>query len=411
MGITVSGLKTMNPSAIDWAGYAFGRSSSSYSSGEDSFLGDVSNKVKSPDIWDGGGQSDASTVMDINLSAMAVGRVQMDTARIAMSTLSSAMQKAQRDLEKSLAEAKEKGVKVSDDGTCEPEDTDSYPLPGLGLDEPGDGPRHAAGRIERDIKGQLAFASLADTSAKGILDYLAVQAPESSSTADLSVLEYNSEQLDEANALHDLAVENQTFWESATPQPIPLDDPLENILSHLGENPGDIGPVLRDVGITAAGVVIALLGAGVEIGSISVSATGVGALVGVPGAIAAAGLVTAGAGTAAYGASELRNDVWELYKKSQKGKGKGGGGGAPRYKPGDNKGATRQYAKSVADAKGRAKKYAERMRKKGYRADVPAPRSSKYGRTDVTVAVYEKTPSGSWKLSHIRHFLVKNPNP
>lgn len=160
MSITVSGLKKMSPEALDWAGWT------------------------------------------------------------TMSTLRSAMEKVFYALEESLAEAKKEHVKVNDDGTCEVAEghegetgRDEFGNPALG----GSDPSVAAARIELDVKGQIAFASLADTNYKAILDYLAVQTPQSASTADLAVLEYNSEQLDEATALRELALENETFWESATP--------------------------------------------------------------------------------------------------------------------------------------------------------------------------------------------------
>lgn len=253
---TVSGLRKMNPEAIDWVGWAFMRSRNSYSAGEDKFLPDVLNKINSPHVWEGAGQSDASVVMDINLSAMALGRVQMDTAWTAMRTLRSAVETAQRDLEESLEEAKNKHIKVDDDGTCSIE-------PGYeGTDAEGnvtlDGSERniAVGQISSEVKGQLAYVDAADLSVKAILDYLAIQTPQSSSTADLSVLEYNSEQLDEANALSDLATENETFWDSTKPEPIPPEDTLGEIYAQLAEDPSDAGAILRDAGITAAGALI-----------------------------------------------------------------------------------------------------------------------------------------------------------
>ncbi|MCA1709134.1 MAG: RHS repeat-associated core domain-containing protein, partial [Actinobacteria bacterium] len=77
----------------------------------------------------------------------------------------------------------------------------------------------------------------------------------------------------------------------------------------------------------------------------------------------------------------------------------------PRFK--SNRRQSRSYGRSVADIRGQANGYAERMSRQGYDVNVGALRIGRYGegRGDITVAVYKK---GSDEIVHIRHFITKH---
>ncbi len=87
---------------------------------------------------------------------------------------------------------------------------------------------------------------------------------------------------------------------------VPVVNTAADVVQAAAEHPGDLAEV-------ALGVGMILLGGGGQVGGIALDATGVGAVAGVPLHVAAAGLMTAGAGAAAHGATSLldhasRND-------------------------------------------------------------------------------------------------------
>ena len=101
---------------------------------------------------------------------------------------------------------------------------------------------------------------------------------------------------------------------------------------------------------------------------------------------------------AAGGAGLMGNDLSRMDKSAHN----GGGDAAPRYRPGDNPRRSRTYANSTDEAKGQANNYANRMRRRGYKAVVPPVRYEKYGRSDVTVSVYRRG-----RLVHIRNLICR----
>jgi hypothetical protein len=84
---------------------------------------------------------------------------------------------------------------------------------------------------------------------------------------------------------------------------------------------------------------------------------------------------------------------------SQASDGGGGSSGPPRFT--DNSSRSRTYGSSVDDIRGQAGRWAQRMRRRGFSAEVPPVRYHKYGWADVTV----KAVKGGQE--YIRHFIYK----
>lgn len=315
MAITVSHLKNINTLNIDYVAGDFANSSSWYSDAEESFSDDVMTKVESPSVWAHGGQPDADVVMKINLSALTIGRIEMDAASTAMLTLATALGTAQGYLLTSVFEAEQKNLKVQDDGTLM-----------LGEGAPVIGPDAIelgkdADRIEREIKGQLAFAAIADGSCKTLLDRIASHTPSYSTTADKNVLAQNGQTL--ADALYDrsLALTNQKFWQSAYPKAMPKEpsgwdkfwDGVGNFFSHLWDHAGELS--LEGASMLGGGLLMAL-GGGIEVGGVALDATGIGAVVGVPANVLGAGVIATGATTVGLGALAMMNTAGDAASES-----------------------------------------------------------------------------------------------
>src|SRR4051812_34297602 len=121
MGITVSELKNVNTLGITYAAGDFANASSWYGDALDSFVGNVQKPVDSGHVWHDGGQPDASTVMEINRTALGIGEVEMDAASRTLQGLARALGSAQGSLLTSLYEANQKNMHVAEDGTTTPD--------------------------------------------------------------------------------------------------------------------------------------------------------------------------------------------------------------------------------------------------------------------------------------------------
>jgi hypothetical protein len=407
VGITVSALKSVNTLDISYLCGDFANASSWYGDALESFATDVLAKVDSASVWSGGGQPDASVVMSINRSALNIGKIEMDAASKVMDALYSALGTAQGYLLTSVYEVEKDGHEVQDDGTI---------LMGTATVSIGYDERDAEiERLEREIKGQLLFASIADATCKSVLDRIASHTPSYSTTADPNVLAQNMQTLEDATDDQTLATANQKFWHSAYPKAIPEQPSgwdkfwhgVGNFFSYLWDNPGEIGKLVVDGGVSALGILTMLAGAGIEGGGVVADATGVLVEVGVPLNVIGAGVIGVGGTMTAGGVVQMGRDLNQMNSEAQSEGGSGEPASTkpepPRYKPGDNKVRSRTYGKSTSDVQGQANNYAKGMEKRGYKVDVPPVRYDKYGSPDVTVAVYKKTG----ELVAIRHFIVK----
>lgn len=328
MAITVSQLKQVNPLNISNLAGDFANASSWYSDAEETFRDDVLAKIESPSVWSEGGQPDADVVMKINFSALTIGRIEMDAASTAMLTLQKALSTAQGHLVSSLYEADQKNMHVAEDGSTTP-DPAKQPVNNFGAHVGSNPDADDADRIEREIKGQLAFAAIADGSCKALLDRIASHTPSYSTTADKNILARNGQTL--ADALYDrsLALANQKFWESAYPKPMPKEpsgwdkfwhgvgDFFSNLWDHAGELSVEAASML-------GGGLLMALGGGIEVGGVALDVTGIGAVVGVPANVLGAGVVATGATTAGLGALAMANTVGDAASESSS-----GGGGEP----------------------------------------------------------------------------------
>lgn len=334
MGITIPHLKKVSPAELRTVASDFANSSSWFTDGNDSFVSQVANPVESGSIWSDGGQADATTVMKINATALAVGQYEMESAKTTLLSLADALSTAKGKLAVLEYEAEQKQVKINDDGSCEKADDVRVTTTPMGYPDPGVGPTLAATELEPKVKGVLAFASVADASCKSLLDRIATNTPQFSTTADPGILAHNERALSVALYDRRLALANQKIWDTAQPKELPREPgPLEsffggvgNFFSHLWNNPGEIGTLLLDTGAIGLGMLGVLAGAGGEIGGLALDATGVGLLVGVPAAVVSAAAITTGAATAAAGAAKLGQDLSRMNSEAQSESGGGSGG-------------------------------------------------------------------------------------
>lgn len=412
MTITVSQLKNINTLDLSYVSGDFANASSWYGDALESFATEVLDKVDSASVWSGGGQPDASVVMSINRSALNIGKIEMDAASKIMDALHSALGSAQGYLLTSLYEAKQKNMHVADDGTTTP-DPAKQPTNNFGAPVGSNPDSDDAKRIQREVQGYLVFATVADMTCKSVLDRIASHTPVYSTTADPNVLAMNMDTLDDATDDLILATNNQRFWNSAYPKPLPEQPSgwdkfwhgVGNFFSHLADHAGELA---IEGGSMLTGGLLMALGGGIEVGGVALDATGVGAVIGVPANVVGAGVIATGATTAGLGALAMANTVGNAASESSgdsSGEPSSNKPEPPRYRPGDNKVRSRTYGKSTSDVQGQANNYAKGMEKRGYKVDVPPVRYGKYGprASDVTVAVYKKTG----ELVAIRHFIYK----
>lgn len=324
MTVTVSHVKNVDTTHLSYLAGDFANSSSWYASALDYFVTNVQKPIDSGHVWADGGQPDASTVMEINRTALGIGQLEMDSASRTILALYDALSSAQGYLLTSLYEADQKNITVNDDGSASydgPVTTTPYnPYGGGGGLPDADtvSKQNDAKRIEREVKGYLGFAGIADSTCKTILNRIASHSPAYSSTADTSVLGYNRSLVDDVLKDNDMAVANQTFWGSAVPQPMPEEPSgwdkfwggVGDFFSNLADHAGDLA--LETLSL-AGGVTLMVLGSGVEVGGVALDITGAGALIGVPAN--AAGVVVIGTGATlttagALGMGDTMNQVF-----------------------------------------------------------------------------------------------------
>jgi hypothetical protein len=330
MGITVSELKNINTLGITYAAGDFANASSWYGDALDSFVSDVQKPIDSGHIWHDGGQSDASTVMEINRTALGIGEVEMDAASRTLQGLESALTSAQCYLVTSLSEAKQKNMKVAEDGTTTP-DPLKQPTNNFGAPVGSNPDADDAKRIEREIKGYLAYATIADSTSKGVLDRIASHTPSYSTTADPSILSYNQSLVDDALKDRDIAAANQRFWQAAVPKAMPEQPSgwdkfwhaVGNFFSYAWHNPGDVAKLVVDGGMSVLGILvmagggaIALGGGVLDLGVVTIPA---GAAV----SLAGAGVVVFGGTMTVAGATQFGSDAAQMNSEAQSDGGSG----------------------------------------------------------------------------------------
>ncbi|MBO0826666.1 MAG: hypothetical protein J2P24_02680 [Streptosporangiales bacterium] len=339
MGITVSELKNVNTLNISYAAGDFANASSWYSDALDSFVSDVQNPIDSGHAWHDGGQQDAATVMEINRSALGIGEVEMDAASRTLLGLSSALGSAQGYLLTSLFEAHQKSITVHEDGSASydgPVTTTPYSSYGGGGGLPDAdtvSKQNDAKRIEREVKGYLAFANIADTTSKGVLDRIASHTPSYSTTADPSVLSYNESLVDEVLKDRDIAAANQRFWDVAVPKAMPEQPSgwdkfwhgVGNFFSYAWDNPTDVANLVKDAGVSAMGVLVAAAGGTIAVGGGVLDLGVVTIPAGAAVSVAGAGVAVAGGTMAVAGAGQLGVDLAQMNSDAQS----SGGSGEP----------------------------------------------------------------------------------
>ncbi|HEX6443742.1 MAG TPA: hypothetical protein VF053_01540 [Streptosporangiales bacterium] len=409
MGITVSGLEHINLSSLQALPGDFANASSWFGQAEDTYGRQVTDVVASGSAWSGDGQPDALSVAQTNTSAASVGRMEMEAASNAALALHAAMGSAWGKLAVQLDEARRNHVKVHEDGSAEVDASDlnistqDIPAAAYGASPDADeywrrdGVRY---NVEMEIKGVLAFASIADANVKAMFDIIASRVPTSTATADPTRLDYNLDLTDQA--MQDLAWSKSMlqFWEAAQPQRMP--DSKSPVITWLKDHASAIGDMILSAGGIVLGGGMVILGASGDVASFALTITGVGALAGAPGMALSSSVIVAGVGTMGVSAGAM-NEAMNKMNSSSSGGSSSSNPNPPRYRPGDNKVRSRTYGKSVSDVKGQANNYAKGMEQRGYKVDVPPVRYDKYGSPDVTVAVYKKTG----ELVAIRHFIVK----
>ncbi|MBO0826669.1 MAG: hypothetical protein J2P24_02695 [Streptosporangiales bacterium] len=345
MTITVSRVTNVDTTHLSYLASDFANASSWYSDALDYFVTNVQKPIDSGHVWTDGGQPDASTVMEINRSALGIGQLGMDSASRAILALYSALSSAQGYLLTSLDEASRNGVKVNDDGTTYVDET---LLPGY-CPEPSTcttqiDPNRAAvyaqrqdvaDRIKREVQGYLGFAAVADSTCKTILNRIASHTPTYASTADKSALSYNQSLVHDVLSDHDMAVANQTFWDGAVPQPTPEQPSgwdkfwhgVGDFFSNLAEHAGELALETLSIG---GGVLLTVLGSGMEVGGVALDLTGAGAVIGVPANAAGVVVIGAGATLTTAGALGMGGTMNQVLSESMSDSGGGSTSSAPR---------------------------------------------------------------------------------
>lgn len=199
-----------------------GRAETRFREAADSF-GVSANTVAAGTFWTDGGQQDAVSVMHVNGDALTIGQLRMQAAKNAVQAFGSAVTTAQSRLHAALEDAAASKVVVSDDGTAMP--SPDLPVSTNALGDPDPAPLEDASRIQREVRGILAFATLADACCRDLLTLVTNGAPSVTTTADPALEVANAQKLESALNQQDLAMQNLAFWEGATPQPLELENP------------------------------------------------------------------------------------------------------------------------------------------------------------------------------------------
>lgn len=316
-GITVTGLSHVSPSAIATIGSDAGKARKHFQDAEDAFGGKVADPICSKRVWSGGGQQDADNVMRINLSALIISHVEMQAAHTTLDTFADAVDKARRKMLSTLDEAERCHVVVCENGTCRTSEmVDEGSAAGVWDD---------VHRIEREAKGALLFAAIADACCTKLLGRINGHAPQYSNTADPNILAANGQTLGSALYDRQLANANKKFWDAASPQPMPespgalakLWHGLGNFASYLWHNPGEAATLASDSADLALDVGLIAVGIEGEEGGFALDATLVGALVGVPVNVASAVLIEQGIVKGVGDASKAGHDASRMYSEAQ----------------------------------------------------------------------------------------------
>lgn len=194
-----------------------GRAETRFREAADSF-GVSANTVAAGTFWTDGGQQDAVSVMHVNGDALTIGQLRMQAAKNAVQAFGSAVTTAQSRLHAALEDAAASKVVVSDDGTAMP--SPDLPVSTNALGDPDPAPLEDASRIQREVRGILAFATLADMCCRDLLVLVTNGTPSLTTTADPALEAANAQKLESALNHQDLAMQNLQFWDDATPQPL-----------------------------------------------------------------------------------------------------------------------------------------------------------------------------------------------
>lgn len=147
----------------------------------------------------------------------------------------------------------------------------------LPFNDPGEAMRQAARDTLNRARGQLNSAG--DTAAKAV------------------------------GSARDKAPEKPGFWDKVGDVAEDVGAGLANAAGHAVNSLASLGNAMlnhpEDVAVTAAGIGLMMLGAGGEVGGLALDATGVGAVVGVPVNVVAAGAIVTGGAMAVAGMGDL----------------------------------------------------------------------------------------------------------
>lgn len=278
MGITVSALRAINLSAVEYVADDVSVVSGTYETAEDEFRVGVANAISAGSYWTNGGQHDAVKVMDINVGALWLGHKQMAIAENALLALHAALGTAKPRMDAALAAARQLNMSVGDDGSI---NSFSSTVPGqetavpaaTGTFDPADDDFLV---MESRIQGILEYVDIADATCAQLLHAVGGGTPQYATTADPAVAAANAVAAADAFTDYDLSVKNLQFWQQVVPKARPVDRQPVDWLQVL------IGVANIFVGSLTIAADGALTGAFPVVGVITLP-------LGVPGALQAAG--------------------------------------------------------------------------------------------------------------------------
>lgn len=168
-GITKSHLLAVVVGNVQSVGQSFETTRKEYERAEDVFGPGVANPIRSGHAWNGVGVPDATMVAETNAVALATVRTLAEAAWLALDGFATAVYNAQRKLRNAVSGWESSHLPVGEDGTVTEAHFQSDKFGNYPVD---DVTRGLAVSIEREAKGALAFATIADQSCNGILDRL-----------------------------------------------------------------------------------------------------------------------------------------------------------------------------------------------------------------------------------------------
>ena len=290
MSVKPYDLKDVNTRSIEDIHQSFARAASAYGRAGDDFDENVWNRLRAGHVWSGTGSKKASHVAEVNSLAFAASAAAANTAQLALDGFCKAIDRAHDKLTRALDEAYKNGIDVRDDGTAYIVDEQS-----------SHGPEHLSGvggqpkdideikdRVERRVKGALAFATIADQSCRQVLASL--HEPKTEPYDDPGTLAYNRDALATNLSAQSLAKMTKDFWSAAKPKTVPKSDDGQQAQAIIGD--------VIDISVCTSAIVASGL----------LDLTVVGAILG------------AGIGIAAgYGVEHAGEDLWDqMHKKDPK---------------------------------------------------------------------------------------------